>query len=308
MVLTDGEHEIRTRCGNRIADTPQGPVNAAVEPQADVFETKVQQADAAFPAGVEAGTATPMGGILFGQPVTTAALPAPGASQQPGPVTVAGGGGGGGIHGGGSGGAGGAGGGGMAAVSPDGATWPGYFGNLNGNPGVLVLQAGTPSTYVTNQPGIVYNYSTNLTVQGSMPGVGSVIYSPSFSNATFGVGPYVNAGFTDSSGWQVAFGGVMPAPVFYSFPGIAQVGPPGVNAGGATTGTPGVPYNPGQPGAPGLPGNPGQPGVAGAAVTPDPLLPGQGPNTAVPEPGTFGMGVIAAIVAAWLRGRVRTKG
>mgnify|MGYP001014331123 CR=1 FL=1 len=47
VVLTDGNEEIRTRCGNRISLIPMGPIHPDAEPNADVFDTKVEKADAA---------------------------------------------------------------------------------------------------------------------------------------------------------------------------------------------------------------------------------------------------------------------
>jgi hypothetical protein len=48
-LLTDGEHLVRTRCGNRIADEPQAPV-LANEPAAEVLETAFVSAEALIDA------------------------------------------------------------------------------------------------------------------------------------------------------------------------------------------------------------------------------------------------------------------
>ena len=43
-ILTDGETSARTRCGNRISETPQLPVNPATEPAATVLDTETTEA------------------------------------------------------------------------------------------------------------------------------------------------------------------------------------------------------------------------------------------------------------------------
>ena len=134
---------------------------------------------------------------------------------------------------------------------------------------------------------------------GSTPSVGSVVYSPSFTNLF--PAPAMNG-----IGSQVAFGGSSPGPVYYHPAGQVNV----TNLTNVNV-TNSSPVNPGAPGGPGgggsNPGAPGTPGASGTPATPGvPLDPG--PNTAVPEPGTLGMGLIAAMVAAWLGQRKHSSG
>jgi len=198
MVLTDGENEIRTRCGNRISEDPREPVNAAVEPHEDVFDTKVQKADALFPAEVMAGAATPMGGVMFPAAQTTASVPVMDQALLPGAVAGAPG-----VAAarGGSGGAGGAGGGGASAgvvpVGADGATWTGF------NPyaaGVWVLQNGGVSTFVNNPAAAVYNYTNNVTM-GSVSNGGQTSFSNFSTQVVLGGNNVNNSVSTSLVNW-----------------------------------------------------------------------------------------------------------
>lgn len=74
-VLTDGEHEARTRCGNRISETPQLPV-ALVEPSRAMLDTPVAPELAAtsetiplLPIQPAIGGTDPLGGQTFIPPL-----------------------------------------------------------------------------------------------------------------------------------------------------------------------------------------------------------------------------------------------
>lgn len=72
-VLTDGEHEARTRCGNRISETPKQPV-ALAEPSRAMLETPIAPELSAMPEAVPlpfsaVGPPVPPGGFAGTDPV-----------------------------------------------------------------------------------------------------------------------------------------------------------------------------------------------------------------------------------------------
>jgi hypothetical protein len=79
-LLSDGEHLIRARCGNRIADTVQGPV-LINEPAPEVLETAFVSADDLIDKNVSmaalGGLPAQPGVVNGGSPVPTTATPAP---------------------------------------------------------------------------------------------------------------------------------------------------------------------------------------------------------------------------------------
>jgi hypothetical protein len=175
LVLTDGYEEIRTRCGNRISDVARGPVHPDLEPNTDVYDTKVDKADTVWPDAVNNGQALPMGGVLTSVPSmpnwNSDAVPAPPQGAGPGgllattaPAPMGGGAGGGGTPGGVGGGAGA--GGGVVPVGVDGATAFNNWGGSTGSGLILVNNSGTPTppgqtiiNQVTTPPTLItYNF------------------------------------------------------------------------------------------------------------------------------------------------------
>lgn len=279
-LITDGEHVARARCGNRVADTPQQPVEAEEPPAAelDVVEWPVPaEAESRLPSAlvVDLFPPAPLNAIAL----SGAAKPR--VSSSP-PFWVSGGGIGLGTG---------------AGVAP-------VTGAITGRPGPASLVPGP--------------WPTTLPIGWPWPLPGPIVIAPPLPNpwlppiTGFPVAPPVNSGPTAGGGQSPIGGasGTIPLPGSSGLPATLP-SPPGV-AGGATTagGMESV--------AGGATASGGMESAAGGATTtggtqglvlppPIPVLPPPDtPVGQVPEPGTVILvvtGLALVVISAILRRR-----
>lgn len=271
-LLTDGEHEIRARCANRISDVPQYPVepHGPSEAELDTVLAVGAPADMVGVPGEE-------GGLL---PVSMDDLSTSEAVEQRY----------------------------YATSFPDGAglltpenTTPTPMPSRQGQPPGLPGWYGSPiySGGVLGPAGPV----------GGSDDTGNDIPVPvrdgGGSTVPGGVSPPVG---TDRPGGNAV---LPPAPVrdgggngVPELPVDTRPPLPPPGTGTDTPGTPGIPGTPGTPDSPGTPGTPGMPGtptVPATPTTPGDTVVEPAPPTEVPEPGTLWLGGIALAALLWLR-------
>lgn len=303
-LLTDGEHEIRARCANRISDVPQFPVepHGPSEAELDTVLAGGVPSDMVGVPGEEGGlvpvsmddlstseavgqryytTSFPNGAGLLTL-ANTIPTPTPTPSRQGQPPGL-----------------------------PSWYDTPIYSGGVLGPVGPV----GGPGDTVNEIPALIRD-SGGSTIPGSI--------TPPFAAG--------DTGGTDRPGVNaVPLPAAVPAPVPVPEPVPVPVPdgggndvpelpvgtPPTLPTPGPGSDTPvpvpGTPDMPGTPGTPGMPGTPDTPGMPGTPATPAtpttptaPTPPGSTvvepvPPTEVPEPGTLWLGGIALAALLWLR-------
>ena len=271
-LLTDGEHEIRARCANRISDVPQFPVepHGPSEAELDTVLAGGVPSDMVGVPGEEGGlvpvsmddlstseavgqryytTSFPNGAGLLTL-ANTIPTPTPTPSRQGQPPGL-----------------------------PGWYDTPIYSGGVLGPGGPV----GGPDDTGNEIPAPVRD-SGGSTIPGSIsPPVGT------------GDGPGLFPVAAPDGGGT----------------GLPVDAPPSLPTPGPDTDTPvAIPGTPGAPGAPGTPSTPGTPGTPGMPTTPGtptaPTPPGDTvvepvPPTEVPEPGTLWLGGVALAALLWLR-------